>query len=308
MSRLAFLISALLAAWPLAAPAQQQRQGYSRPPDFADVAYGPHARNVLDLWKAPSEKPAPLVIHIHGGGFRAGDKRQLRPELLDLCLKRGISVATINYRLSDHATYPDFMMDGARAVQYLRSRAKEWNLDPKRFAATGGSAGAGMSLWIGFHDDLANPSSSDPVLRQSTRLSAMGVSGAQSSYDPRVIRALIGEPAARHPAFDGFYKLRPEETDSAKAHRMYDDASPITHLSKGDPPVIMFYGEDNIPVPPDAKPGAGIHHPRFGYYLKERMDKLGIECVVRLRSEYAADSPVTFQSEMVAFFEKHFGR
>jgi acetyl esterase/lipase len=59
------------------------------------------------------------------------------------------------------------MHDGARAVQYLRSRAKEWNLDPARVAATGGSAGAGISLWLAFHADLADPKSKDPVARQS---------------------------------------------------------------------------------------------------------------------------------------------
>jgi len=62
------------------------------------------------------------------------------------------------------------MHDGARAVQFLRSKAREWNLNPKAFAASGGSAGTGMSLWIGFHDDMADAASSDLVKRQSTRL------------------------------------------------------------------------------------------------------------------------------------------
>jgi hypothetical protein len=53
--------------------------------------------------------------------------------------------------------------------------------------------------------------------------------------------------------------------------------------------VFIFYSEPNEPLPPDAKPGAGIHHPRFGFFLKERMDKLGIECQVRLREEYGGD-------------------
>ena len=90
------------------------------------------------------------------------------------------------------------MHDGARAVQYLRWRAKEWNLGPKAFGTTCGSAGAGISLWIGFHDDMADPRSDDPVKRQSTRLSAVGVMAAQTTYDPRVIAKIIGEAAARH--------------------------------------------------------------------------------------------------------------
>ncbi len=255
---------------------------FSRPPDLADVRYGPHERNVLDLWKAKSARATPLVIYIHGGGFRAGDKNTLSPVLLDLCLEAGISVAAINYRLSHQAPYPAPMRDGARAVQFLRSRAREWNLDARRFGATGGSAGAGMSLWIGFHDDLADAKSADPVERQSTRLSAMAVMGAQTSYDPRVIAKVVGEAAARHPALEPFFGVRGEELKSERAHRLYEDASPITHLSAGDPPVLLIYTEPDVPLPPDAKPGQGIHHPRFGYFLKERMDALGIECTVRV--------------------------
>src|SRR5262249_58540664 len=90
-------------------------------------------------------------------------------------------------------------LDGARAIQFLRSKAAEWNLDPKKFAATGGSAGAGISLWVGFHDDLADPVSTDPVSWQSTRLTCMAVLGAQASYDPRWIQRGIGGGGARAP-------------------------------------------------------------------------------------------------------------
>src|SRR6266508_1665940 len=98
-------------------------------PDVADARYGPHERNVLDLWKAKSDKPTPLVVYIHGGGFRAGDKSSLAPPLLSKCREAGLSVAAINYRFSQHAPFPAPMLDGTRAVQFLRSKAKEWNLD-----------------------------------------------------------------------------------------------------------------------------------------------------------------------------------
>src|SRR5262245_27814718 len=120
---------------------QAQAQPSKPAPGVRDAKYGPHARNVIDLWKAKSDTPTPLVVFIHGGGFRAGDKSNVSPLLLEHCLKAGISVAAINYRFSQHAPFPAPMNDGARAVQFLRSKAKEWNLDPKRVAATGGSAG-----------------------------------------------------------------------------------------------------------------------------------------------------------------------
>ena len=62
---------------------------------------------------------------------------------------------------------------------------------------------------------------------------------------------------------------------------MFDDASAITHLTKDDPPIVMYYNEPDAPLPADAKPGQGIHHPKFGHILKEKMDALGIECVYR---------------------------
>ena len=269
-------------------------------PDLANHKYGPHERNVLDLWKAKSDAPTPLVVFIHGGGFSAGSKEALSPGLLEPLLKAGISVMAINYRLSPGVSFPAHYHDCARAIQFARLHAKEWNLDPKRIGATGGSAGAGTSLWIGFHDDLADPKSDDPVLRESTRLTCMAVSGAQSSYDPRVIKEWVGEAAARHPALTGFYGLKPEELDSPTAHKLYVDASAITHLTRDDPPVYAFYNEARGPLPASARPGQGIHHINFGLRLKEQMDKLGIECVVRHQDEGANVS-----SEMVQFFVKH---
>lgn len=290
-----------------AALAQQKAQPrVTRPPDLANVSYGPHERNVLDLWKAKSERPAPLVVFIHGGGFVGGDKRALPPPLLDACLEAGISVASINYRYSTQAPYPAPMLDGARAVQFFRLHAKEWNLNPKAVAASGGSAGAAMSLWIGFHDDLAEPNSDDPVKRQSTRLSAMGVIGAQSTLDPRVIAKLIGEAAAHHPALEPLYGLKGDELKTERAYRLFADASPVAHLTSDDPPAFLYYADPDQPLPPDARPGAGIHHPRFGFFLKERMDKLGIECQMHLRDEYnEVRGPEMFR-QMVAFFQKYF--
>jgi acetyl esterase len=280
--------------------ATQGKKAPARPADMANVKYGPHERNVLDLWQAKSEQPTPLVVFIHGGGFRAGSKEQLNPALLDGCLKSGISVMAINYRLSPEVAFPAHYMDCARAIQFARSHAMRWNIDPARVGATGGSAGAGTSLWLGFHDDLADPKSSDPVLRVSTRLSCMAVLGAQSTYDPRVIKKIIGGRAHEHIALPGFYGLQLDELDTPKAHALYEAAAPINYLSSGDPPVYAYYNEPKGPLPADAKPGQGIHHINFGTYLKEKMDRLNIECTIRHRDEVGDPTP-----EIVAFFRKH---
>ena len=295
-------ISALLLLALLSTPAyaQRARRAAAKPaPDLADEKYGPHPRNVLDLWKAKSDTPTPLVIFIHGGGFRGGSKERLSPALLDGLLAKGISVMAINYRLSPEVTFPAHYMDCARAIQFARSKAKEWNLDPERVGSTGGSAGAGTSLWIGFHDDMADPNNADPVLRQSTRLACMAVQGAQSTYDPRVIKEWIGESASKSPGLKALYGLKEGELDTPAAHKAYEAASAINYLTKDDPPVYAFYSEART-IGPNARPGAGIHHVNFGLRLKEKMDKLGIECTVRHRDEGArADA------EMVEFFAKH---
>ncbi len=290
-SVLAILIVSLLALD--TAHAQKSPRNAPKPkPDLADVHYGPHERNVLDLWQAKSEQPTPLVVYIHGGGFHAGSKESVSPSLLKL-LDQGISVMAVNYRFSPEVTFPAHYMDCARAIQYARLHAQEWHLDPTRIAATGGSAGAGTSLWLGFHDDMADPNNADPVLRQSTRLTCMAVSGAQSTYDPLTIKEWVSEATARHPVFESFYGLKADQFETPAAREMFKQAAPITHLTKDDPPVYAFYKEPRGPIPADAKPGAGIHHIIFGLKLKEQMDKLGIECTIRHADEKADSAQET---------------
>ena len=109
------------------------------PPNYPDVKYGPYERNLVDFWQAKSSQPTPVLVSIHGGGFVKGEK-SVSPQLLQECLHSGISVAAINYRYSTQAIAPACFHDCARAVQFIRSKAKEWNIDPTRVAATGGSA------------------------------------------------------------------------------------------------------------------------------------------------------------------------
>lgn len=305
-TRSAALVLALaLNPWLPDALAQTRRgDGNPKPkPDLADAQYGPHARHVFDLWKAKSETPTPLLVFIHGGGFRGGSKESLAPALLNGCLDAGISVMAIHYRLSPEVSFPAHYMDCARAIQFARLHARKLNIDPKRIGASGGSAGAGTSLWIGFHDDLADPKSADPVLRQSTRLSCMAVVGAQSTYDPRLIREWIGEAAAKHPALQGFYGLKDDELNSPKAHRLYERAAPLTHLTANDPPVFLFYNEPDGPLPSNARPGTGIHHPTFGRKLKEKMDALKIECVMKHANDYRRGGNA--HQDMIDFLVKH---
>jgi acetyl esterase/lipase len=264
---------------------------------------------VLDLYQAQSDKPTPLVVNIHGGGFVAGDKRAgINAATIKFMLDAGISVASINYRFVDgkETIFPAPQHDGARAVQFLRSKAKEWNIDPKRVACMGGSAGAGISMWIGFHDDLADPKSDDPVLRESTRIRAVGTFGGQSTYNPIEIKELIGGRAWEHPSIFKVYGIATAEealNPTPERRKLYDETSAIMHLTKDDPPLYMVYNEADGPLPPDARPGMGIHHPNFGRQLKKKMDALGIENVYVYVPEAKGRNVA---AEMLEFFRKHF--
>jgi len=253
-------------------------------PTHANVSYGNHPRQAFDLWLAPANdsKPTPLVIYIHGGGFRSGDKSSASGQPIQSYLDAGISFASLNYRLSDVGPYPIMMHDAARALQTIRSKAAEWKLDPKQIACYGGSAGAGISLWLGFHDDLADPKSDDPIARQSTRIVAAGTMNGQSTYDMRTFREWFNVPNLKpHPALVTFYGVQNDaDWDSDRVKKLMTDASAITHLTKDDVPVFMTYNAGDVPVDDKSGPDLWVHHARLGLKLKEAMDKLGLECHV----------------------------
>ncbi|MGI9243372.1 MAG: carboxylesterase family protein [Verrucomicrobiales bacterium] len=251
-------------------------------PTHAGVRYGDHPRHVLDFWQAKSDQPTPLVFVIHGGGWQGGSKERLdRFADAPALLKAGISVAAINYRyvkngIEDGVTPPVKapLHDAARALQFVRSKAGEWNLNKKRVGAAGGSAGACSSLWLAFHDDLADPESDDPVAQQSTRLWCAAVKGAQTSLDPKQMKdwtpnSRYGGHAFGLPKFAQFL----EERESILP--WINEYSPYGLVSRGDPPVYLIYS---------AKPGLGetqkdpTHTSNFGVKLQEHLAANGIDC------------------------------
>ena len=279
-------------------------QNAPRPePTYKNIPYGPHERNVIDFYKAASGQPTPVLVYIHGGGFRRGDKKNINVGLYKLCAESGIAFAAVNYRLSGHAIYPAQMHDAARAIQFLRSKADEWNIDPTRIASHGGSAGAGISLWLGFHDDMADPKSTDPVARQSTRLTCAIALQAQCSYDPRVIREIIPGDAYNTRALKYLFGVPPDwNWDTAEISpalsAMLIDASPITHLTRDDAPVFVYHRErQDIP--------GNIHHGNFGRHLKKEMDALNIECIRHMSTDLKEGDEQN--TAMFAFIKKHFG-
>ncbi len=283
------------------AAAARRGKSDSLKPTAADVRYGEHPRNLLDFYRSESTEPTPVLIYFHGGGFVGGDKGfPATRGLLGQCLENGISVVSANYRFvagRDSEPFPGPMNDGARVIQFVRTKAGPWNLDAKRIALCGGSAGACMSMWLAMHDDLADPNSDDAVARQSTRVSCVVTYGGQSSLDPEWIVANIGGNPGVHPSLLPFYGVSAVgDLAEPKCRELIRRASPITHASKDDPPMYLVYSTplEGTPLPPETPVGTSIHHALFGKLVDDRYEELGIECQVRYRGHMPTQKELEF--------------
>ncbi|MEM7558233.1 MAG: alpha/beta hydrolase, partial [Planctomycetota bacterium] len=206
--------------------------------------------------------------------------------------KAGIAFASMNYRLSDVGPYPIMMQDCARGLQTIRHHAKKWNVNPKQIGCYGSSAGAGISLWLAFHDDLADPESEDSIARQSTRIVAAVTSNGQSTYDLRTYREWFGLPDLKaHEAMYPLYGVKQEsDWESKRVQELMAAASPITHLSADDKvPVYMSYSRPNSKVDATTDQSVWVHHYRLGEKLQEAMQQLGLECHLVDRSKRRRD-------------------
>ncbi len=258
-------------------------------PTVYDAAYGMHPKQVLHFWKAESEEPTPLLLFIHGGGWMAGGRLSGLSGMLQDFLDAGISVASVEYRFIPEATADGVvppvkgpLHDAARALQFVRSQAAEWNLDKERIGASGGSAGACTSLWLAFHDDLADPASEDPIARESTRLFCAAVNGAQTTLDPHQMRewtpnsrygahafGITGDPANQLSAFDVFHAKRDSIAEWIAEY------SPYALVSEDDPPVFLNYGTPPALGREEKDP---THSANFGLKLQEHCQEIGIPC------------------------------
>jgi acetyl esterase/lipase len=288
---LAFVF-ALGAAMPLGAQVAGAGEAVAIPPTLADVAYGSHPKQVLHFWKAKSERPAPLLFFIHGGGWVAGHRLSTLEGMLPEILKAGISVVSIEYRFVTEAMLAKVspplqwpLEDAARALQFVRTKAAEWNIDKARIAASGSSAGGCTSLWLAFHDDMADPTSANPVARESTRLLCAAVDRAQTTLDPQQMKEWTPNSDYGGHAF-GFmpdpHDLKTRDTQFPQFLAARESLlpwiqrySPIAHVTKDDPPVYLLYTTPPAMGKDDAE---ARHSANFGVPLLEKLRGLGVEC------------------------------
>ena len=246
-------------------------------PTHRDVKYGAHPKELINFWQFKSNEPIGVLLQIHGGGWMGGKKDEvLRPYQLKL----GYHIASISYPLvNEGAVQPAMLNSALRAVQFLRFKAKEWKIDSSRIVATGGSAGGCSSLLIALHDDIADPQSSDPVKRFSSRIAGAQVAGAQTTMNPFVIEEMIGEKTFGNPMpYKPFGAETAEEImkNWGKYKELALKCSPVSHLTKDDPPLHLFYNVNR--EFPTSSGSNGIHSPIFGEIMLEACKKIGVEC------------------------------
>jgi len=216
-------------------------QGTTVHRDLAYVTDG-HPRQRLDLYLPEAEPPLPLVVYIHGGAFRAGDKAEHPP--LEY-LAEGYALAAINYRLSQHALFPAQIEDCKAAVRWLRAHASEYGLDPGRFAAGGTSAGGHLAAMVGTAHHVK-------VFDVGEHLDVS--SGVQAVLDYFGPTDFLQMDAHRLPS--GMVHDTPDSPESQLVGGPIQGnedrvarANPITYVTADAPPFLIVHGDRDPLVP-----------------------------------------------------------
>ncbi len=241
--KLAFTCGLVVVLTALTLHAQDRRRAARLPAGVTaefDVEYGDAGGEalMLDLYRpaGKAEGPLPAVVWIHGGGWRSGDKNNVANAIA--LTARGYVLASINYRLSGVAPFPAAVEDCKRAVRWLRSQAGRLGVDPGRIGVWGSSAGGHLSLMVGCADESAG-------------LEGKGEEGVSSRvravcswFGPADFTSRAGRSGRAGDIIRQFLGGGPEEIPDT-----YALASPLTHVTADDPPVLFVHGDRDTLVP-----------------------------------------------------------
>jgi acetyl esterase/lipase len=216
-------------------------QGMRAYRDLPYVANG-HPRQRLDLYLPEAGTGLPLIVWVHGGAFRAGSKEDGVP--LDY-LAQGYALASINYRLSQHALFPAQIQDCKAAVRLLRANAGRFGLDPERFAAWGPSAGGHLAAMLGTAGDVREYDVGEN-LGESSRVQAV-----VDYFGPTDFCQMDG-----HRLPDGMVHDAADSPESELVGGPIQDnrdpvarANPITYVTPHAPPFLIVHGDSDPLVP-----------------------------------------------------------
>lgn len=208
----------------------------------------------LDIYRLKTlPRPAPVLVFIHGGGWKKGDKSDYLRYLVDFA-KKGYVTATISYRFSQEAPFPAAVKDVKCAIRWIKAHAQDYFIDPKRIAVIGGSAGGHLAMMIGYSSDAREFEDECPGI-DSTITSR--VQAVVNLYGPS---NLATDAALVRPSVINFIG-KPAD----KAFEEYVKASPVTYLSIDDPPTLIFHGTIDELVPVEQSDS-----------LKAALDRIGV--------------------------------
>lgn len=221
-----------------------------------DVEYARPGGNPLKLdlaWPEEGEGPFPAVFVIHGGGWRAGNKADVRPALQEFA-RRGYVAVSPQYRFCPKDTFPAQVYDVKAAVRWLKAHARDYKADPDHVGAVGFSAGGHLSLMLGLTgpaDGLEGEAADGaPDTKIQAVVNYFGPTDLAADDVPDVTRPLLADFLGGSP------RDKPKEAKKA---------SPLTFVSKGDAPVLTFQGTKDPLVPhtqalklADAMTAAGV--------------------------------------------------
>ncbi len=228
---------AVMLAWTGAVSALQPPPGVKVLRDLRYIADG-HEQNRLDLYlpeKATGRLP--VIVWIHGGAWWGSDKGEDFPAL-PLAAK-GYAVASINYRLSQHALFPAQIEDCKAAIRWLRANAAQYHLDPSRVGVWGSSAGGHLVALLGTTGGLKDFDGKGGNLDQSSRVQCVVDWCGPTEF--MTIGKLADKPGTPVAKLIG----GPVQDNQEKARR----ASPVTYVSKDSAPFLILHGDRDDTVP-----------------------------------------------------------
>lgn len=193
----------------------------------------------LDLYQ-PAKDDSQLVVWIHGGGWRAGSKERCPVTWLT---EHGYSVASISYRLTDRATFPAQIHDCKAAVRWLRANADRFGYSTDRIAVAGSSAGGHLAALMGTSGGIRDLEGTVGVnLDQSSRVDAVVDFYGATDF---VLRSKT-QPHRANKEGSVVYQLLGGGAD--KKVKLAKAASAVFHVTKDDPPFLVFHGDNDKTV------------------------------------------------------------
>lgn len=251
-------------------------------PTKADVSYGPHPHQTLDVY-LPTEGEGPFPVLVWFGAlWKAGKTVPPTHGVLPARVAAiGVSARVMEDAVKEKINPPVSvcLLDARRAVQYVRLHAKELNIDPDRIAVGGSSQGALPALYVACSGEQADPKSNDPVARVSTRVTCAGAHRSQPSIDPKRMQEWVPGVKWGAPAFGYSFEVSLQKRDELLP--MIREWSPEALLHKGTPP-LYFENNWGLTQPDDVTTmDYLVHSPRWALGFQQIAQEQGVTCYVK---------------------------